>query len=277
MSSRVLQKGKNRVTQGYSSAHKAVDLGREHLTGEPVTAHTDGKVVFCQTGQKNNKGARGNASYGNCVKLDHGQGYETLYAHLATVTVKHGETVKRGQVIGTMGDTGNSYGIHLHFEVRRDGKHLDPTAYLDADLPVEAVPSVTYRAYTNRWLPWVQDCNDRDTDGYAGVVGQVASAVQARPTVGSLKYRVHLLGGGWLPFVVDDTDHAGVRGRAIDAVQMQLVGADGYEVQYRVSPVHNGGWYGWCTGYTDKTGDGYAGVFGKPIDCIQMRIVRAVK
>ena len=85
MASRVLQKGKNRITQGYKDSHRAVDLGREHITGEPVTAHTAGVVVFCQTGQKNNKGSTGNASYGNCVRIDHGYGVHTLYAHLATV------------------------------------------------------------------------------------------------------------------------------------------------------------------------------------------------
>ena len=274
MASMVLQKGKNRITQGYSLAHKAVDLGREHLTGEPVIAHTDGKVVFCQTGHKNNKGSKGNASYGNCVRIDHGYGYSTLYAHLATVKVKYGEKVEQGQVIGTMGNTGNSYGMHLHFELRKDGKHIDPTMYLEADLPLPKLPSITYKAYTNKWLPEVVDCNDKNTDGYAGIAGINMTALMAKPSVGSVKYRVHLLGGKWLPWVIDDTDYAGVRGKAIDAVQMQLLDADGYDVQYRVSPKVNGGWYGWCTGLSDKTGDGYAGVFGKAIDCIQIKIVK---
>ena len=78
-----------------------MDIGRSHLTGEPVIAHTAGKVVFCQTGHKNNKGAKGNASYGNCVKIDHGHGYSTLYAHLATVTVKNGENARAFLVFET--------------------------------------------------------------------------------------------------------------------------------------------------------------------------------
>lgn len=274
MASRVLQKGENRITQGYSSAHKAVDLGREHLTGEPVIAHTAGTVIFCQTGQKNNKGAKGNLSYGNCVKLDHGSGYSTLYAHLATVSVKQGDTVAKGQVIGTMGNTGNSYGMHLHFEVRKDNEHIDPTPYLEADLPIDIVPHVTYRVYTAKWWPKVTDYNTENAGGYAGVQGKAMTALQAVPSVGSLRYRVHRVAGDWLPWVTDDTDYAGIRGKAIDAVQMQLVGADGYEVKYRVSPQKNSGWYGWCEGLTDTTGDGYAGVFGNPIDCIQMTIVR---
>jgi hypothetical protein len=55
---------------------------------------------------------------------------------------------------------------------------------------------------------------------------------------------------------------------------MQLLNVTGYEVMYRVSPSANKGWYGWCTGLTDPSGDGYAGVFGKPIDCIQVKIVK---
>lgn len=274
MASRILQKGVNKITQGFSSAHKAVDLGREHVTGEPVTAHTAGKIVFCQTGHKNNKNATGNASYGNCVKIDHGDGFSTLYAHLASVSVKKGDVVTTGQVIGTMGNTGRSFGMHLHFEVRHDNKHIDPTPYLEADLPISTAPQVTYRAYTTKWWPKVTDYNTENADGYAGVRGKAITALQAVPSVGTLRYRVHLLKKGWLPWVENDTDYAGVRGKAIDAVQMQLIGVDGHEVKYRVSPQKNSGWYGWCTGLKDKTGDGYAGVFGNPIDSIQMAIVR---
>lgn len=272
MASRILQKGKNRITQGYSTKHKAVDIGRSHVTGEPIIAHSAGKVVFCQTGHKNNKGSTGNASYGNCVKIDHGDGYSTLYAHLASVTVKYGETVKMGQKIGTMGDTGNSYGMHLHFEVRKNNVCINPTPYLEADLPLSAAVHVRYKAYTTKWLPEVVDCNDANANGYAGVHGKSMTALMAKPDKGVLKYRVHLLGRGWLAWVENDADYAGVRGKEIDAVQMQLTGADGYEVKYRVSPKANKGWYNWCTGLKDSTGDGYAGVFGKPIDCIQIKI-----
>ncbi len=273
MASRVLKKGVNRLTQGFSSGHKAVDLGRAHVTGEPVIAHSAGRVVFCQTGQKNSPGSRGNKSYGNCVKIEHGGGYYTLYAHLASVAVTLGQTVAAGQVLGQMGNTGNSYGMHLHFEVRQGNKHLDPTPYLESDLPIGTV-DVTYRAYAgSRWWPTVKNCEDRTAAGYAGVRGCELSAVQAVPAQGVLRYRVHRLGKGWLPWVENDSDFAGVRGQAIDALQAQLIGVEGYEVCYRVSPV-GGGWYGWCTGLTDATGDGYAGVFGRAIDRVQMKIVR---
>ena len=278
MASRILQKGKTRITQGFSASHKAVDIGRSHVTGEPVIAHTAGKVVFCQTGHKNNKNATGNATYGNCVKIDHGNGFSTLYAHLATVSVKKGDVVKAAQVIGTMGNTGRSFGMHLHFEVRRDNKHIDPTPYLEADLPLPTPEvsdrHVTYQSYTGKWLLSVTDCNDTNANGYAGIVGKPMTALIAKVDEGVLRYRVHLLGKNWLPWVENDSDFAGVRGKTIDAVQMQLIGDEGYEVKYRVSPQKNGGWYGWCTGLANKTGDGYAGVFGNAIDCIQVKIVR---
>jgi hypothetical protein len=274
MASRVLQKGVNKITQGYKSSHKGVDLGRVHITGEPVIAHTAGKVILIQTGKKNDKNATGNASYGNFVKIDHGHGISTLYAHLANVKVKSGEKVRQGQVIGTMGNTGRSFGTHLHFEVRNDNVRIDPTPYLESDLPLpkDEKPHVTYKVYTNKWLPDVVDCNDKNSDGYAGINGKKATALMARSSVGVLKYRVHILGGDWTGWELNDNGYVGVRGKAIDAVQAHLCGVNGYEVKYRVSSANKTRWYGWCVGETDQTGDGYAGVFGDPIDCIQMKI-----
>lgn len=272
MASRILKNGTHRITQGYSAGHKAVDLGP--VAGrEPVIAHSDGKVVFCQTGQKNNKGSRGNASYGNCIKLEHKEGYSTLYAHLKSVAVRWGDTVKQGQILGEMGNTGNSYGTHLHFELRQDNQHCDPTPYLNADLP-PVTPLVRYKAFSSGWWPEVMDCHDEGADGYAGVQGRTMTALMARTNVGRLRYRVHLLGGDWLPWVIGYEDFAGVRGKPIDAVQMVLEEAEGYQVKYRVSPAASKGWYGWCTGLTDATGDGYAGVPGKAIDCIQICVVK---
>ncbi len=279
MASRVLKTGKNHITQKFSTGHKAVDLVKYKSQLDTIIAHSDGKVVFCQTGKKNNKLAIGNASYGNCVKIDHGNGYSTLYAHLALVYVKNGQTVKRGQEIGTMGNTGRSFGAHLHFEVRRDNSHIDPTPYLEADL-AERGSHVRYCAYTGKWLGEVVDCNDVNADGYAGIQGKNMTSLAITSTVGKVRYRVHQLGKGWLPWVngYDQRDtkngYAGNKGKAIDAVQMTLEDAPGYEVAYRVSPAKAKGWYGWCVGLTDQTGDGYAGVIGNPIDCIQVKIVR---
>ena len=131
--SRILKTGEYRITQGYSSVHNAVDVVKSPSLLDDIIAHSAGKVIFCQTGYKNAKGSKGNASYGNCVKIDHGNGYATLYAHLNKVYVANGQSVEQGQAIGYMGDSGNAYGAHLHFEVWKDGKRIDPTAYLNAD------------------------------------------------------------------------------------------------------------------------------------------------
>ena len=238
--SRVLQHGVDRITQGFKSTHKGVDLGKSHVS-EPIIAHSAGIVTFCQTGQKNNKGSTGNASYGNCIKLDHGGGFETLYAHLAAVKVKHGERVSRGQVIGTMGNTGNSYGTHLHFEVRKAKSRIDPAPYLDADLPIAERIPVKYRAYVGgRWLPWVTD-HGLGADGYAGIYGKPITALQIRPERGAVRYRVKQ-NGAWLPWVTSKSSWAGVRGVPVQAVEIT---ADGYTVQYQVTDILSSEWQDW--------------------------------
>ena len=116
------------------------DLPAVDIVGVPnklddVIAHSSGKVVWLQTGQKNNPGSSGNASYGNCVKLQHPNGYFTLYAHLNRVNVYLGQELVEGQIIGSIGNTGNSYGAHLHWEVRNaNDTRIEPVPYLDTPL-----------------------------------------------------------------------------------------------------------------------------------------------
>lgn len=134
--SRVLQTQPNRVTNPFGNGHSGVDLGWQDTQTDGILAHSPGKVVFCQTGYGNNKGSTGNASYGNCVKIAHPNGWYTLYAHLSEVCVAYGQQVQAGQRIGKMGNSGNSYGSHLHFEVRnKNDVCVDPAPYLAADLP----------------------------------------------------------------------------------------------------------------------------------------------
>ena len=138
MKCRVLEKGNCEITQGYSDNHNAVDIVGGGYTLDYVAAHSDGKIVFCQDGLGNMKGSTGNQSYGNCVKIDHGNGYCTLYAHmLKGLSVKNGDSVKKGQKLGYMSDSGNAYGGHLHFEVWKNGTRINPTEYLDKDLFTE--------------------------------------------------------------------------------------------------------------------------------------------
>ena len=233
------------------------------------------------TGHKNNTKSTGTASYGNYVKIDHGNGYSTLYAHLASVSVKKGQIVKQGQVIGMMGNTGNSYGAHLHFEVRKGNNKIDPTPYLEKDLPVAVVEdiAVKYKAYVKKWYGEVTDYNNKDNNGYAGVKGQPITALMVKPTQGIVKYRVHVIDGKksrWLPWVENYEDYAGNKGMKIDGVQMYLIGLDDYKITYRVSPTDANGYYTWVDGSSvaEPKGSQYAGVFGRAIDCIQVDIIK---
>lgn len=137
MMSRVLKTGENQITQGYNAgSHNGIDLVKKTNQLDTIISHSPGTVVMIQTGYSNNPGSTGNSSYGNLVKIKHTNGYFTLYAHLASVSVYSGQSVGTGQNIGYMGNTGNSYGAHLHFEVRNTGDVvINPTSYINEDLP----------------------------------------------------------------------------------------------------------------------------------------------
>ena len=85
--------------------------------GEKITAAADGTVKLA---------AHLQSGYGTHVVIDHGNGLETVYAHLSHISVSLGAKVLTGQIIGQSGNSGRSTGPHLHFEVRRDGKAIDP-------------------------------------------------------------------------------------------------------------------------------------------------------
>lgn len=157
---RVLESGICIITQGYKKGvHDGIDLVNtnskdEHILGWEV-AHSDGVVIAT----RNNCKGFEQGSYGNYVKLRHDDGYYTMYAHIAynTVKVKVGERVKRGQVLGYMGNTGYSFGGHLHFEVRnKNDVKIDPTPYLDKDLPSDSefVKGKDYRTLDNMYVRW---------------------------------------------------------------------------------------------------------------------------
>ena len=101
-----------------SSRHTGLDIAA--AKGTPIKVVSDGTVTF----------AKYNGSYGNLVKVDHGNGVETWYAHTSKMYVKVGEQVKAGDVIAAVGSTGNSTGPHLHFEIRINGEHVNPQLYL---------------------------------------------------------------------------------------------------------------------------------------------------
>jgi len=75
--------------------------------------------------------------YGKEIVLNHGFGYKTRYAHLSKFMVKKGQKIKRGEIIGLVGNTGKSTGPHLHYEVEKDGQKVNPIGYFHSDLSPE--------------------------------------------------------------------------------------------------------------------------------------------
>ena len=100
----------------YWSGHLAIDIAAGE--GAPVYATDSGVVTMAQGGD--------NYGYGNVIQIDHGNGYSSLYAHLSVIGVGLCESVYAGQWIGAAGNTGNSQGAHLHFEVRQGGGFINP-------------------------------------------------------------------------------------------------------------------------------------------------------
>lgn len=103
---------------GTKDFHPGLDISADK--GDPVYSTADGKIV--------NASAAGN--YGNLVVVDHGYGIETRYGHLSAFKVKVGQTVKRGDLVGLVGATGRATGSHLHYEVRANGRILNPLQLL---------------------------------------------------------------------------------------------------------------------------------------------------
>ena len=128
--------------------HRAIDL--RAAVGTPVYAAEDGTVDWVQAWD--GRSTSGNQSYGNLVRIRHadynGGKLQTLYAHLKGSKVKYGQTVKEGELIGYSGNTGNSTGPHLHFEVRLNGTRCNPLNWLDDDFSC-AYSTVRLGSYTS--------------------------------------------------------------------------------------------------------------------------------
>ena len=104
------------LSQEYHPGHNGLDFGV--VTGTPVEATMDGKVVYAGW---NNQG------YGNLVIVENGD-YKTYYAHLSSIPVSVGDSVSSGATIGLSGNTGNSTGPHLHYEIRKNNAAINPTS-----------------------------------------------------------------------------------------------------------------------------------------------------
>lgn len=120
-----------------SKMHTGMDFTAPR--GTDIFATGNGRVTF----------AGRNSGYGNHVIINHGYGYETLYAHMTNMSVRVGETVTRGQKIGTVGSTGVSTSPHLHYEVIKNGNKVNPVYFYYNDLSPEDYERIKELAETN--------------------------------------------------------------------------------------------------------------------------------
>ena len=107
------------ITQGFWQHHKAIDIG--NVSGTLIYVSDSGYVA---------KVGWSDIGYGKMILIDHGNGFQTLYAHLSVILVAQGDSVAKGTLIGRMGSTGNSTGSHLHFEIRENGVQRNPQIYV---------------------------------------------------------------------------------------------------------------------------------------------------
>lgn len=119
---KLLRPTKGTLTQGYHGGHYGIDIG--NVPNTPIYASADGVVITSKDGW--------NYGYGNYIIIDHGNGVQTLYGHMNTRELNVGDQVKRGQLVGRMGNTGRVFGptgVHLHFELRINERKVNPNNY----------------------------------------------------------------------------------------------------------------------------------------------------
>ncbi|WP_106769615.1 peptidoglycan DD-metalloendopeptidase family protein [Paenibacillus faecalis] len=109
-----------RITSSYGQRWGRTHEGLDMVGNRTIMASAGGTVVFA--------GYQG--SYGNAVIIDHGGGFQTLYGHMSSISVRSGQKVEQGSTLGIMGSTGRSTGVHLHFEIRNNGVQQNPMNYL---------------------------------------------------------------------------------------------------------------------------------------------------
>ncbi|MBS9773763.1 MAG: M23 family metallopeptidase [Tenacibaculum sp.] len=125
----------NRMASGFGMRMHPILKTRRMHNGMDFTA-TTGIPIFASGNGLIAKATR-SATFGKVVYIKHGYGYETIYAHMSKIAVRKGQKVKRGDVIGYVGNTGRSVAPHLHYEVHKDGRPVNPIYYYYGDLTPE--------------------------------------------------------------------------------------------------------------------------------------------
>ena len=128
----VLNKNLTRMASGYGWRIDPVYHTRRFHEGMDFTAPIGTDIYATANGTVQSAGWQ--QGYGNCVQVNHGYGYVTLYGHMSSIKVRIGQPVKRGEVIGLVGSTGKSTGPHLHYEVHYRGQVMNPQNYYYLDL-----------------------------------------------------------------------------------------------------------------------------------------------
>ncbi|MFN2438066.1 MAG: M23 family metallopeptidase [Chitinophagaceae bacterium] len=141
----VSNKELNRIASGFGhridpiyktiKMHAGLDFSAPQ--GTPIYATADGTVKIAEYS---------NSGYGNHVIINHGYGYETLYGHMVRIRARRGQRLKRGQIIGYVGNTGKSTGPHCHYEVHKNGQKLDPVYFFYNDLSPQQFDELLKRA-----------------------------------------------------------------------------------------------------------------------------------
>ena len=117
------------VSSGFGARKDPINGTQRFHTGVDVAAEEGSPVLAAAPGIVLRAGRRG--GYGNAVEIDNGSGISTLYGHASALAVKEGDSVRAGDPIASVGHTGRATGSHLHFEVRKDGRPIDPKSTLN--------------------------------------------------------------------------------------------------------------------------------------------------
>lgn len=193
----------------------------------------------------------------------------------------------KGRYSGINGDVDEdwSYIDYTAQNDKNDESTSEQVKPIDPPKPAEKTVDVIYSAYIpSRWLGEIKNCNDINTNGYAGIENHIISGFGAKTSEGNLKYRVHIKTydgkGKWLNWITQfnkanwNNGVAGYPGYTIDGIQLELEGVPGYQVMYRVSLFGTSTYLPWVKGYGEGE-NGYAGIFGSAIDKVQIKIVKA--
>jgi murein DD-endopeptidase MepM/ murein hydrolase activator NlpD len=138
----IANKDLTRIASGFGFRIHPIHKIRKLHTGIDFTAPTGTPIYATGDGVVSNDPRKREAGYGTFVVIDHGYGYETLYGHMSKANVRIGQKVKRGQIIGFVGNTGTSTAPHLHYEVIKNGVKINPINFFYNDLTPEEYEEV---------------------------------------------------------------------------------------------------------------------------------------